>query len=177
MMRTASTPNGLRTSALGLRPGQGRAGPVTALVTALLTACGGAPTPASKPPSAGAISPPPRSVRVERDEVVVEGGWFPVQTGARSSAPPNAVRVVCRRAARSCKEDLTRPSSYPGADPIQDVSQYRVDEWTTWGKPAGKLVASRREGATEVQIRVSLSGLAAEKVVIDKGVETRWRLE
>ena len=90
---------------------------------------------------------------------------------------PNAVRVVCARDQRSCKEDLTRLAGEPGAEPVHETLEYRIDEWTKWGKPAGKLVASRREGGAQVEIRVSLSGLAAEKVVIEKGRETRWRIE
>ena len=90
---------------------------------------------------------------------------------------PNAVRVVCTRAERSCKEDLTRLAGERGGEPVHEMLEYRIDEWTKWGKPAGKLVASRREGGAQVEIRVSLSGLTAEKVVIEKGRETRWRIE
>jgi hypothetical protein len=60
---------------------------------------------------------------------------------------------------------------------VREALSYRVEEWTKWGTPAGKLVASRRDGNVEVEIRVSLSGRAAEKVLIETGVETRWRLE
>ncbi len=149
--------------------------PNAALVACLAVGCRGAATPPPVP--AGKISPPPRSVLVQDDRVVIEGRWSPIEAGPKSPAIPNAVRVVCVRAERSCSEDLTRLSHYPGADPVEDKWQYRVEEWTALGKPAGRMVASRREGATQVQIRVSLSGLAAEKVVIDKGAETRWRLE
>lgn len=150
-----------------------------ALVGALSIACRGAATPGGQasPTSAVAPSPPARSVQVEADEVVIEGRWTPIEGETASATKPNAVRVVCRRAERSCKEDLTRPSNYPGGDPVQDVWQYRVDEWTAWGKPVGRMVAVRREGARQIEIRVSLSGLAAEKVVIDKGVVTRSRLD
>jgi len=144
----------------------------------LAVACGGAPAPGSKPaPEEGRISPPPRSVVVQEDRVVIAGRWYPIEAEPKSPAIPNAVRVICVRVERACKEDLTRPSTYPGAEPVHDLLHYRVEEWTAVGQAAGKLVASRREGATEVEIRVSLSGLAAEKVVIDKGEETRWRLE
>jgi hypothetical protein len=150
-----------------------------ALVASLATACGGAAAPGSESGAskAGTISPSPRSLLVQEDRVVIEGRWHPIEPGPKSPAILNAVRVVCVRAERSCTEDLTRSSTYPGAEPVQDVLQYRVDEWTKWGKPAGKIVSSRRADAIEVQIRVSLSGLAAEKVVIDKEGTTRWRLE
>jgi hypothetical protein len=145
-----------------------------ALLASFATACGGPGVPGSK---SGTISPPPRTFLVQEDRVVIEGRWHPIEPGPKSPAILDAVRVVCVRAERSCTEDLTRFSTYPGAEPVHDVLQYRVDEWTKWGKPAGKLVASRRADAIEVQIRVSLSGLAAEKVVIDKEGATRWRLE
>jgi hypothetical protein len=112
---------------------------------------------------------------VEQDRVVVEGRWFPIEAG--SLAVPNAVRVVCVRANRSCKEDLTRLTEGPGGKPVHEQREYRVDEWTQWGKPAGKLVASRRDSANPVEIRVSLSGLTAEKAEISKERETRWRIE
>jgi len=152
---------------------------VLAVVGALSLACRGGSPAGGKAPgsSAGAFSPPPQSVHVEPDEVVAEGRWFPIEAGPEAAALANAVRLVCRRAERSCKEQLTRPSNYPGADPVQDVFRYRVEEWTKWGKPAGRLVASRREGTAEVAIRVSLNGLAAEKAILDKGTEIRWRLE
>ena len=131
--------------------------------------------PGTQPPEGrGATSPLPRSVRVEPDSVAVEGRWVPIEAGV--AATPNAVRVVCSRAERACNEDLARQSSAGGAD-VRETWKYRVEEWTKWGTPAGKLTASRREGAVEIEIRVSLSGLAAEKVVIDKGRETRWRIE
>jgi hypothetical protein len=119
----------------------------------------------------------PRSVRVEADSVVIEGRWFPIEAGHESLAYPNAVRVVCTRAQRSCKEDLARLAGKGGAEPLHEVLEYRIEEWTKWGKPAGKLVASRRDGGAEIEIRVSLSGLAVEKVVIEKGRATRWRIE
>ena len=109
--------------------------------------------------------------------MAIEGRWSLTAAQETSRVIPNAVRVVCVRQERSCKEELTRPAADPGADPVHEVLSYRVEEWTKEGKPAGKLIASRREGTTEVEIRVSLSGFAAEKVVIDKKNETHWRLE
>lgn len=109
--------------------------------------------------------------------MVVEGRWFPIEAGPKSPVVPNAARVVCTRAERSCKEELTRLAAGATGDGLHETLEYRVREWTKWGTPAGKLVASRREGATEIEIRVSLRGLAAEKVVMERGGETRWRLE
>jgi len=60
---------------------------------------------------------------------------------------------------------------------VEDDFAYRVTEWTKWGQPAGRLVATRRDGTATVEIRLSLSGLAAEKSLVDKGAEVRWRLE
>lgn len=114
---------------------------------------------------------------MEADSVVVEGRWFPIEPGPASPVVPNAVRVVCGRAGRSCKEDLTRLAGEPGAQPVREVLKYRIDDWTKWGKPAGALLASRRDGETRIEIRVSLSGLVAEKVVIEGERETHWRIE
>jgi hypothetical protein len=145
---------------------------------AVSIACGGAAKPGSKQaPPTGTISPLPRSVRVEQDSVVVEGHWYPIEAGPESLVVPNAVRVVCGRAPRSCREELTHLASEAGAEPVHQALEYRIDEWTRWGTPAGKLVASRREGGAQVEIRVSLSGLTAEKAVIEKGRQLRWRIE
>ncbi len=147
------------------------------LLGTLSLACGRPTTPGSRSATGGAVSPLPRSVQVEQDSVVVEGRWFPVEVGPGSPVARNAVRVVCRRAERSCKEDLTHLVGEAGAGPVQQLIEYRVDDWTRWGQPVGRLIASRREGGARIEIRVSLSGLAAEKVVIEKGRETRWRIE
>ena len=103
--------------------------------------------------------------------------WYPIEAGPESLVVPNAVRVVCGRAPRSCREELTHLASEAGAEPVHQALEYRIDEWTRWGTPAGKLVASRREGGAQVEIRVSLSGLTAEKAVIEKGRQLRWRIE
>jgi hypothetical protein len=177
MMRSGCAGSALRRPTGG-RCAQHASAACAALVTFLVAACGGAQAPrAKRSPEAVKVSPPPRSVLVQADSVVIEGRWYPVAAGPNARASPNAVRVLCARAERTCREDLTRLSAHPDAEPFREVLQYRVREWTKEGTPAGKLVASRREGATEIEIRVSLSGLAAEKVVIDKGGETRWRLE
>lgn len=170
--------DGFPRGAWGLSAGHRRAGSGIALGAALSLACGGATTSGSKAAApASTISPLPRSVRVEPDTVVVEGRWFPVEAGPESPVPPNAVRVVCARVRRTCDEDLTRLADEHGAEPVHAAFEYRIQEWTKWGTPAGKLVAFRQEGGAQVEIRVSLSGLAAEKVVTDKGSETRWRVE
>lgn len=178
MMRASSAQDGLRSAAPGLSAKHGAVALVTTVLGTLSIACGGAARPGSKQtPLAGTISPSPRSVRVEQESVVVEGRWTPIEAGPEAPPLPNAVRVVCSRAQRSCKEDLTRLAGDGGAEPVHETLEYRVDEWTKWGKPAGKVVASRREGGARVELRVSLSGLTAEKVVIDKGRATHWRIE
>jgi hypothetical protein len=168
----------LTTAALGLCARRGGVALVTVVCGTFSIACDGSTKPGSKQtPLAGTISPSPRLVRVEQDTVVVEGRWFPIEAGSESPVLPNAVRVVCARAQRSCKEDLTRLAGESGVEPVHEALEYRIDEWTKWGKPAGKLVASRRDGTGQVEIRVSLRGLAAEKVVLEKGRETHWRIE
>ncbi len=148
------------------------------LVATLSMSCVGTPGPGFKAAApAGGISPPPRAVRVEQDSVVVEGRWFPIETEPPSPVVPNAVRLVCGRVERSCKEDLTRLAGASGAELVHEVLKYRIDDWTKWGKPAGRLLASRRDGLTQIEIRVSLSGLTAEKVVIEGERETHWRIE
>ncbi len=148
------------------------------LVAALSLSCGGAATIGSKPaPSASGISPPPRSLQVEPDTVVLKGRWVPIEAVTDSPELPNAVQVVCLRTQRSCKEDLNRLTARAGAAPVHEVLEYRIEDWTKWGTPAGRLVASRRDEGAVIEIRVSLSGLAAEKAVVRKGSETRWRLE
>lgn len=163
----------------GLRPRAGRqsATRCAVLTTVLSIACAGGTTPGKTATPAGGVSPLPRSVQVDQDTVVVEGRWVPIETGRESPVLPLGVRLRCTRAVRSCQEDLTLPSRERAEVPVQEVFQYRIAEWTKWGTAAGKLVATRREGATQVEIRVSLSGLTAERVVIEKGLETRWRIE
>lgn len=151
---------------------------ITTVIGALAIACGRATKPGPTPRNpAGEISPFPRSVQVAEDSVVVEGRWAPIEAGPKSPDLPNAVRVVCTRAQRSCKEDLTRLADERAGEPLHEALEYRVDEWTQWGKPAGRILASRRSAGTQVEIRVSLSGLTAEKVVIEKGRQFRWRIE
>lgn len=178
MIRASSTQDGVPTAAVGPSTGPGGVALVITVLGALLIVCDGTTKPGSKqPPLAGTISPVPRLFRVEQDSVVVEGRWFPIEAGPESPVLPNAVRVVCARDLRSCKEDLTRLVGQGGAEPVHETLEYRIDEWTKWGKPAGKLVASRRDGEAQVEIRVSLSGLAAEKVVLEKRRESHWRIE
>jgi hypothetical protein len=127
--------------------------------------------------SAGAATPSAPAMRVEPDEVAFEGRWLPVEAGPEAATLASPVRLVCKRAAGSCQEKLTRPSKYPGAEPVEDDFAYRVTEWTRWGQPAGRLVATRRDGTASVEIRLSLSGLVGEKSLVDRGTEVRWRLE
>lgn len=145
------------------------------VLLASLGACRGGSRPGDKP-SAPEGAAPPQSVRVEADEVWLEGRWLPVDAG-EAAALANPVRIVCKRPSGAFRETLTRPSKYPGGEPVQDDFAYRIAEWTKSGQPAGRLVASRREGTARVEIRVSLSGLVAEKSWLDKGAEVRWRLE
>ncbi len=164
MMRTPSAPHDLRRGA--------------ALVAVLWIACAGAPGSRSQEAApAGGIAPSPASVRVEQDTVVVEGRWFPIEGGSESTVLPDGVRLACVRAERSCKEDLTRLAGQRGGERVRETREYRVDEWARWGTPAGKLVAWRRDGGTQVEIRVSLSGLTAQKTVMERGRATRWRIE
>lgn len=148
-----------------------------ALAASLAVACGGpAPGPSAAPPEAERV-PSPKSFVVQPDRVVIEGSWYPIDAGPPSTAIPNAVRVVCVRAERSCQEDLTRLSAAPGAEPAHELLQYRIEQWTEPGKRAGRLIASRREGAARIEIRVALRGKAAVKAVIAGGRRSRWRLE
>ena len=106
----------------------------------------------------------------------MEGRWYPIEPSPKSPVFPNSVRVVCSRPERSCKEELTHLAS-ERTEPVRETLTYRVEEWTKWGTPAGKLIASRHDGGVASEIRVSLSGLVAEKVRIENAVETHWRLE
>ena len=177
MMPTLPTQGALRVPRFGSRaPACAWRG--AALSTFLAVACGGAPAPGSKAaPEAGTTAAPPRVLQVQDDSLALEGHWSPLEVGTRSPVVQNAMRVVYTRAERSCNENLTTFSPDAGAESVHHALEYRVTERTKPGKPAGKVIASRREGTTEIEIRVSLSGLAAEKVVVAKGIETRWRLE
>jgi hypothetical protein len=124
--------------------------------------------------SEGQASPPPRAIRVDEATVVIEGRWHPIEATADSPIVMNSVRAVCVRADRRCREDLT--TTPEGAAPVTESFEYRVKEWTR-----AKLLAARRKGADEVIVTVSLTGLAAEKVLVkaegDRDAGTRWRLE
>ena len=106
--------------------------------------------------------------------MTIEGGWYPIAEEVAASHVANTVRVTCLRTTRRCREELT--TARDGASPLVESFDYRVGEWTR-----AKRVAARRDGPDEVQIRVSLTGLAAGKTVTTrKGksvVEVRWRLE
>jgi hypothetical protein len=162
----------------------------TMLVLAGLGACRGRratsaalATPAPPVPVATPLlSTPARSFNVQEDSVAFEGHWVPIGAAASASATPGrstaplgagAVHVLCSRPEHWCREDLTEA----GAEPAHQTLEYHVEEWTKWGTPASKLLAVRHEAATAIELRVSLSGLAAERAVVDKGVETRWRLD
>jgi hypothetical protein len=159
----------------GRRPRRPNRPWLAALVGLLALSCRGPRTGGAGLAASAERSPRPRSILVQDDKVVIEGRWSP-HDAARGAAAAD-VRVVCVRSERTCREDLAALAAAPGSDDGQSVVHYRVDEWTRPDKAAGKLVASRREGAVVFEIRVSLRGLAAEKVAIDKGAETRWRLE
>jgi hypothetical protein len=109
-------------------------------------------------PVEGALSPPARAIRVDADKVVIEGRWQPVASASDSPAPENAVRAVCTRVEKRCREELTTVAG--GGSPATEIFEYRIREWTK-----AKLVATRRSGAYEQTLRVSLTGLAAEKIV------------
>jgi hypothetical protein len=143
-------------------------------------------TPAPQGPVTAPLAlPPARSFKVQEDSVAFEGHWVPIGAAPTASVTPGrppaplgagAVHVLCSRAEHWCREDLTQAAA-AGAEPAHQTLEYRVEEWTKWGTPASKLLAVRHEGEMAFELRVSLSGLAAEKVVFDKGVETRSRLD
>jgi hypothetical protein len=122
----------------------------------------------------GQTSPLRRAIQVDDATVVIEGRWHPVEATAHSPIALNSVRAVCVRADRRCREDVT--TTPEGAAPVTESFEYRVKEWTS-----AKLVATRRKDADEVIVTVSLTGLAAEKVVVkakgDRDAGIRWRLE
>lgn len=156
-----------------------RAALVPALAAALTIVCRrAAPLPAPEPakPSLG-VPQLSRSVLVEPDRVVVEGTWFPIEAGPESPAIPNAVRFVCERALNSCREELTRLAGEGGTEPVHEVFEYQLAQWSPWHERAGKLVARRQDGGTRTWIRVPLRGRTALKVVIQEGRTTRWRIE
>jgi hypothetical protein len=138
------------------------------VLLAVAIGCGG-----STPPDAS-VSAPPRAIRVEENDIVIEGRWSPVEEAVASAVAPNSVRVTCARSQQRCREELTTSPS--GQKTVSETLDYRVREWTK-----AKLVAVRRSGPTQVELRISLTGSAAQKVVIDnkggRGIETYWRLE
>ena len=106
--------------------------------------------------------------------MTLEGGWYPIAEAEAASHVPNIVKATCLRSTRRCREELT--TARDGASPLTESFDYRVEEWTK-----AKLVAVRKDGPAEVQIRVALTGLTAGKTLTTrKGkrvVEVRWRLE
>jgi hypothetical protein len=136
--------------------------------------CGRRQRAASAPAAAGQISPLPRAIEIADDSVTLEGGWYPTAEADAASHLPNQVRTTCVRATRRCREELT--TSRDGASPSTDSFDYRVEEWTK-----ARLVAVRKDGSNEFQIRIALTGQAASKTLTTgKGksaTETRWRLE
>jgi hypothetical protein len=110
---------------------------------------------------------------VEEDRVVLEGRWQPV--AANSSSPSlSAVRVVCLQRPRTCTEELSVLAEDPAVQ--RQPASYQIKDWTTW-----QLRAVRRDEGKDVELRISIRGLAAEKVLVDRsskgGSATRWRLE
>jgi hypothetical protein len=146
------------------------------LALAGAVACGGPARPAATPSASGGprVTPAPRTIQVEGHRVVVEGRWHPIEPSPSSPAVPNAVRIVCLRAERSCREELTYAPT--GRTPLTEALDYRVREWTN-----ERLLAVRRGGGREFHLRVSLIGAAAVKVAVkgaSDGVgDVAWRLE
>ena len=139
----------------------------------VVAACGPGRRSASRvESSAGELSPPPTAIRIADESVTLEGRWHP--TAEAASQVPSIVKATCLRATRRCREELTTPRE--GASPLNESFDYRVEEWTK-----AKLVAARKDGPAEVQIRVALTGLTAGKTLTTKKgksvVEVRWRLE
>ena len=120
------------------------------------------------------MSPLPRAILIAEESVTLEGGWSSTGEVDGASSLANTVRVTCVRATRRCHEELT--TARAGASPLTESFDYRIEEWTK-----AKLVAVRRDGSGDVQIRVALTGQAASKSwTTGKGknaVEVRWRLE
>jgi hypothetical protein len=144
-----------------------------ALLTAVTCkAPGGSSSPQAGVPNPA--TPPARVIRVDKSSVVIEGRWHPVDASVAPADVSYVVRATCMRSERRCREELTTVrASHP---PATETREYKVREWTDW-----KLLAVRPEGAEEVQLRVSLTGLAAERVTVSlkkrDQPETRWRLE
>jgi hypothetical protein len=121
------------------------------------------------------VSPLPRAIRMEEGSVTLEGRWATIEP---EGAPTllNTVRVVCLRADRACREDLTTAAAAEGSPPTRELADYEVREWIPT-----RLVAVRRTPAgDDVVLYVSLMGRAATKSVSRKGgrsTEIRWRLE
>lgn len=113
-------------------------------------------------------------MQISDDGVTLEGRWYPVAEAGAASHAPSIVKTTCRRATRRCREEVT--TARDGSSPFTETFDYRVEDWTT-----AKLVASRKDGPGEVQIRVALTGLAASKTLTTRkgknAVEVRWRLE
>jgi hypothetical protein len=141
---------------------------------AVSVTCGPRQRAASAPEAAGQISPLPRVIQIADDSVTLEGGWYPTAEADVASHVPNQVRTTCARATRRCREEVTTVRD--GASPSTESFDYRVEEWTK-----AKLVAVRKDGSHEVQIRIALTGQAASKTLTTgktrNAVETRWRLE
>jgi hypothetical protein len=78
------------------------------------------------------------------------------------------VKATCIRSERRCREELTRTEK--GQVPVAEVLECRIKEWTR-----AKLVAARQVGASEVQLLVSLTGDAPEKVMTGRRQEGRPR--
>lgn len=160
-----------RFSQPGLRRNLG--GALAAFVT-VLVACGGCAGPGSRQAPGDLLAAPVRAIRIEAHSVVIEGRWHPEEATADSPVVPNSVRAVCTRAERQCREELT--TAPPGKGPVVETFDYKVSEWTN-----AKLVATRRQDSSELQLRVSLTGLAAEKLSRntkgDRDAGVRWRLE
>lgn len=120
------------------------------------------------------MTPLARTVQISDDSVTLEGSWSPVAEAGSASRAPSIVKATCLRATGRCREELT--TARDGSSPITATFDYRVEEWTR-----GKLVAVRKDGPGEVQIRVALTGLVASKTLTTgKGksaIEVRWRLE
>jgi hypothetical protein len=129
------------------------------------------PAPEAGTPGAE-VTAPPRAIRVAEDSVIIEGHWHPIEETGKPFA--NAVTATCVRSERRCREELTMATD--GRPPQRQSFDYKIKEWTR-----AKLLATRQEGSDETQLRVSLTGLAAERVMVarSKGreAESRWRLE
>ena len=93
-------------------------------------------------------------MRVEENDVVIEGRWSPVEEAVASAVAPNSVRVVCARALQRCREELTTSPS--GQKTVTETLDYRVREWTKAKLTRGRLGRDARVRIVECTLDLVL---------------------